>query len=222
MTDSRHPPSPRKQDAALTRDVPFDPGRTCLLLVDTQNCVWNAEVAKRELYFDRQLRELVLPNLQKLIEAFRNAKAEVMYTVMENLTEDGRDRSLDYKLSRFWIAKGSWDAKVLDILRPGHDDIVLPKTSSGVFNSTNIAFLLRNIGIETLVITGFLTDQCVDHTVRDAADRGFYPICVTDGCATYSQDRHDHAIELFKGYCRRMTTAETLAWIRGKKSGNDA
>ncbi|MGH6883868.1 cysteine hydrolase family protein [Hypericibacter sp.] len=206
----------RPDDAALTREGPFDPKRTCLLLVDAQNYVWNPEVAKREPYFDKQLRETALPNLRKLIDGFRAAKAEVMYTVMENLTEDGRDRSLDYKLSKFWIAKGSWEAKVLDPLKPGPDDIVIPKTSSSVMNSTNIEYLLRNIGIDTLLVTGFLTDQCIDHTVRDAADRGFYPVCVTDGCATRSQERHDNAINLFKGYCRRMTTAEVLGWI-GKK-----
>jgi nicotinamidase-related amidase len=136
-----------------------------------------------------------------------------MYTVMENLTEDGRDRSLDYKLSKFWIAKGSWEGKVLDALKPARDDIVIPKTSSSVMNSTNIEYLLRNIGIDTLLVTGFLTDQCIDHTVRDAADRGFYPVCVTDGCATKSQERHDNALNLFKGYCRRMTTAEVLGWM---------
>jgi nicotinamidase-related amidase len=209
--------TPRKEDALLTRENPFDPKRTCLLLVDTQNYVWNPEVAKREPYFDQRLREAVLPNLRKLIDGFRAARAEVMYTVMENLTEDGRDRSLDYKLSKFWIGKGSWEAKVLDMLKPGSDDIVIPKTSSGVFNSTNIEYLLRNIGIDTLVVTGFLTDQCIDHTVRDAADRGFYPVCVTDGCATKSQERHDNAINLFKGYCRRMTTAEVLSWVGGRK-----
>jgi nicotinamidase-related amidase len=206
----------RKEDALLTRENPFDHKRTCLLLVDTQNYVWNPEVAKREPYFDQRLREAVLPNLRKLIDGFRAARAEVMYTVMENLTEDGRDRSLDYKLSKFWIGKGSWEAKVLDMLKPGRDDIVIPKTSSGVFNSTNIEYLLRNVGIDTLVVTGFLTDQCIDHTVRDAADRGFYPVCVTDGCATRSEARHENAINAFKGYCRRMTTAETLAWVGGR------
>jgi nicotinamidase-related amidase len=203
----------RPEDAALTRESPFNPKRTCLLLVDAQNYVWNPEVAKRDPYFDKQLRETVLPNLQRLIAAFRAAHAEVMYTVMENLTEDGRDRSLDYKLSKFWIAKGSWEGRVLDLLKPARDEIVIPKTSSSVMNSTNIDYLLRNIGIETLLVTGFLTDQCIDHTVRDAADRGFYPVCVTDGCATKSQERHDNALNLFKGYCRRMTTAEVLGWM---------
>ena len=153
----------------LSRDPPIEPKRTCLLLIDTQNYVWNVDVARRVPYFDAAVREAVLPNLRRLVEGFRNAGAEVMYTVMENMTQDGRDRSLDYKLSRFFIAKGSWEAQVLEDLRPGEDEIVLPKTSSGVFNSTNIEYLLRNIGIDTLMVTGFLTDQCVDHTVRDAA-----------------------------------------------------
>jgi nicotinamidase-related amidase len=92
---------------------------------------------------------------------------------MENLTRDGRDRSLDYKLSDFFIARGSWEAKVIDALAPGEDEIVLPKTSSSLFNSTNLDYLLRNIDIEDLVVTGFLTDQCIDHTVKDGADRGY-------------------------------------------------
>ena len=205
----------RKEDAALTREIRSIPNAPAFCWSTRRTS--GTQAAEREPYFDRRLREVVLPNLQALIAAFRGARAEVMYTVIENLTVDGRDRSLDYKLSRFFVPKGSWDAKVLEMLAPGDDEIVLPKTSSGLFNSTNVAYLLRNIGIETLVVTGFLTDQCVDHTVRDAADQGFYPICVTDGCATLSKERHEHAIELFKGYCRRMTTAETLAWIGTKR-----
>ncbi len=196
----------RQDDSTLTRDRPFDPKRTCLLLIDTQNFVWNPQVAERHPYFDATLRETVIPNLQKLLHAFRAAGGEVMYTVMENLTEDGRDRSLDYKLSKFFIAKGSWDAKVLDAVAPSGDEIIIPKTSSGVFNSTNIEYILRNIGIDTLVVTGFLTDQCVDHTVRDAADRGFYPVCVSDACATHAPERHTTALSAFKGYCRTVTT----------------
>jgi nicotinamidase-related amidase len=111
------------------------------------------------------------------------------------------------------FGKSSWEAKVLGIVAPADDDIVLAKTSSSVFNSTNIEYLLRNMGVETLVVTGFLTDQCVDHTVRDAADRGFYPICIADACASHSQTRHDNALKAFSGYCRTMTSVEILAEI---------
>ena len=203
----------QENQGLFTRIRPFDAQRTCLLLIDVQNYVWNPDVAKRLPYFDSQVREVVLPNLRRLVDAFRRAGAEVMYIVIENLTKDGRDRSLDYKLSDFFVGKDSWEAKVVDIVAPADDDIVLPKTSSGVFNSTNIEYLLRNMGIETLVVTGFLTDQCVDHTIRDAADRGFYPICIADACASHSQVRHENALKAFSGYCRTMTTVEILAEI---------
>lgn len=206
----------REEQAAFSRIRPFAAKRTCLLLIDTQNYVWNSDVAKRFPYFASCVRNLVLPNLRRLIEAFRSVEGEVMYTVMENLTADGRDRSLDYKISEIFVGKGSFEAKVLDTLEPGEDDIVLPKTSSGVFNSTNIEYLLRNIGIETLVIAGFLTDQCIDHAVRDAADRGFYPICIADACATHTRERHENALMAFGGYCRTVTTAEFLAEVMSK------
>ena len=208
----------RPEDLALTRQRPLDPKRTCLLLIDTQNYVWNADVAARHPYFDETLRRVVMPNLQRLLAAFREAGCEVMYTVMQNLTDDGRDRSLDYKLSNFFIAKGSWEANVLDMVAPTGDEIVIPKTSSGVFNSTNFEYLLRNIGIDTLVVTGFLTDQCCDHTVRDAADRGFYPVCVSDACATHTEARHINALKAFGGYCRTMTTDDIVAELSGSST----
>jgi nicotinamidase-related amidase len=201
------------EQASFTRIRPFDARRTALLLVDVQNHVWNRDVAARLPAFDARVTEVVLPNLRRLVDAFRGAGAEILYTVMENLTKDGRDRSLDYKLSGFFIARGSWEAQVLDAVAPGDDDIVLPKTSSGVFNSTNLDYLLRNIGIETLVVAGFLTDQCVDHAIRDAADRGYYPLCISDACATHTKSRHDNALEAFGGYCRTLTTDEMLAEI---------
>jgi hypothetical protein len=58
-------------------------------------------------------------------------------------------------------------------LTPVGDEIMLPKTSSGVFNSTNVDYLLKNLGIRYLIVVGILTDQCVDMAVRDAADRGY-------------------------------------------------
>ena len=98
---------------------------------------------------------------------------EVMYTVIEALTRDGRDLSLDYKISGLFVPRGSWDAKVLDAIAPGEDEIVLPKTSSSVFISTNIDYVLRNLGVRSLMIAGVLTDQCIDSAVRDACDLGY-------------------------------------------------
>jgi ureidoacrylate peracid hydrolase len=133
-----------------------------------------------------------------------------MYTVIESLTRDGRDRSLDYKITGFHVPKGSWDAKVLDAIAPADDEIVLAKTSSSVFISTNIDYVLRNLGVRQLALAGLLTDQCVESAVRDACDLGYLVTLVTDACATQSQERHDNTLRAIKGYCRQRTTEELL------------
>jgi nicotinamidase-related amidase len=200
--------------SSLTRDRPIVKGRAALLIIDVQNGSWtSAEAIKRPEH--RAAGPRAIPNIRRLLDAFRGAELEVIYTVMENLTADGRDRSLDYKLSGIDIAKGSWEAKVIDELAPARDEIVLPKTSSSVFNSTNLDYLLRNIGIEDVFVVGFLTDQCVDHAVKDGADRGYYMTCVHDACAAETEVLHEAAISCFKGYCRLLSTAETLALVPG-------
>jgi nicotinamidase-related amidase len=202
-----------KEDT-FVRNRPIEPRRAALIVVDVQNWAFADEARVANAYFQSCLTDLVLPNLQRLIGAARDAGVEVMYTVMENLTRDGRDRSLDYKISGIFIAKGSWEAKVIDAVAPADDDIVLTKTSSSLFNSTNFDYLLRNLGIEHLIVTGLLTDQCVDHTIRDAADRSYRAICVSDACATFTPARHENALSAFAGYCRTMTTDDLIAELR--------
>jgi ureidoacrylate peracid hydrolase len=211
---------------ALSREVPLVPAHAALLFIDVQNFgadrrggefegVSEAEVDRRFGYYFEQLERVAVPNMQRLQTAFRAAGIEVMYTVIESLTHDGRDRSLDYKITGFHVPKGSWDASVLDAIAPAGDEIVLPKTSSSVFISTNIDYVLRNLGVRQLVIAGVLTDQCVESAVRDACDLGYLVTLVTDACATHSQERHDGTLRAIKGYCRQRTTEELLAELRG-------
>jgi len=100
--------------------------------------------------------------------------------VIESLTADGRDRSLDYKITGFKVPKGSCDARVVDALAPAGDEIIFPKTCSSVFISTNIDYVLRNLGTRYLIIAGCLTDQCFDSTVRGACDLGYLVTVPTD------------------------------------------
>jgi nicotinamidase-related amidase len=201
---------PRPQDTYPSRSLPLVAARTGLLVIDVQNWVMDEPNRQPRPEFYEDARAIAIPNIARLLAAARGHGVEVIYTVMENLTEDGRDRSLDYKLSNFFIPRGSRDAQVIDAVAPARDELVIPKTSSSLFNSTNFEYLARNIGLDTIVVTGFLTDQCVDHTIRDGADRGFHMICVSDACATDTRERHRAAIAAFKGYCRTETTDSLL------------
>jgi ureidoacrylate peracid hydrolase len=102
---------------------------------------------------------------------------------------------------------------MVDELAPTDDEIVFPKTSSSVFISTNIDYVLRNLGTKYLIIAGCLTDQCVDSAVRDACDLGYLVTVPTDACATLSPERHDWSLRNNRGYCRQITTDELLQEI---------
>jgi nicotinamidase-related amidase len=204
----------------FVRNQPIEAPHSALIVIDVQNWVFTEQARLGSAYFQRRLHDLMLPNLQRLIAIARESDVDVIYTVIENLTRDGRDRSLDYKISGIFVAKGSWEAKVVDAIAPAEDDIVLAKTSSSLFNSTNCDYLLRNLAIEHLIITGLLTDQCVDHTIRDAADRGYRAICVSDACATLTEERHENALSQFAGYCRTLSTDDVIGELQRAPHGS--
>jgi ureidoacrylate peracid hydrolase len=141
----------------------------------------------------------------------RQGRHRGIYTTIESLTKDGRDRSLDHKISRLHFPKGSHEAKIISAVGPVGDEIHIPKTSSGIFNSTNIEYVLRNLGIEYLVIYGIMTDQCVECAIRDAADRGFLVTQIEDACTAEDPKRHATSLEAMRGhYCRTRTTAQMI------------
>jgi len=208
----------------LSREIEIDPAHAALLFIDVQNysarpdggeykTMQPGERDARYGFFFETMRRTAIPNMQRLQAACRRGGIEVLYTVIESLTRDGRDRSLDYKISGLDVPRGSWDGKVIDEIAPAEDEIVLPKTSSSVFISTNIDYVLRNLGVRSLIVAGVLTDQCIDSAVRDACDLGYLVTTVTDACATLTQERHDWSLSNNRGYCRQRTTDTVVAEI---------
>ena len=173
----------------------------------------DAEIDQRYGDFFAVMRDSAIPNMQRLQAAYRGAGIEVQYTVIESLTRDGRDRSLDYKISGIHVPRGAWDARVIDEIAPAADEIVLPKTSSSVFISTNIDYVLRNFGVRSLIMAGILTDQCIDSAVRDACDLGYLVSVATDACVTHSAERHEWSLRNNRGYCRQRSTAQLVEEI---------
>ena len=205
----------------LTRNLSLISNQSALLFIDVQNFSTHRDGAEFDGLDDEQFAQkygwlfeqlkIAIPNMQRLQATCRKVGVEVIYTTIESLTLDGRDRSLDYKITGFNVPKGSWDGRVIDKIAPIGDEIVFPKSSSSVFVSTHIDYVLRNLGVKQLVLCGLLTDQCVESAIRDACDLGYLVTQVTDACATETQARHDNSIETVKGYCRQVTTNELIS-----------
>ena len=201
-----------ESNAGLTRDVQ---NYCCARLGSAVKDLREGEFEAGYGEYFRRLESQAIPNMQSLIASCRAVGVEVIYTVIEALTRDGRDRGLDYKITGFLVPRGSSDGRVIDAIAPGEDEMVLKKSASSVFNATNIEYVLRNLGVERLAICGVYTEQCVESAVRDACDKGFLVTLVPDACATTSQSAHDNSLRAIKGYCRQIDTAALVAELNG-------
>lgn len=208
--------------------------KTALLIIDVQTYCCSCDNKDASDYYATHALPQMVSKIQQLVSSFRryrddenynnsgvgsNAGCEVIFTMIQSLTTDGRDVSLDYKLSGPYFASlpkvnTPFRELFLPELQPsttgGKGDIVIPKTSCSVFVSTNLDYVLRNLHVEQLVVCGQLTEQCVESAVRDAADLGYFVTLVEDACATHSRERHERGLLGVQGFCRILSTSRVL------------
>jgi nicotinamidase-related amidase len=171
--------------------------------------------AEAQDYYFAMLERVVLPNVARLQEAFRQRGLEVIHTRIQSLTRDGRDRGLQHRRLGLHAAPGSKEAEILPEVAPKGDEIVMNKTASGVFSSTNLDFVLRNMNIEALVVVGVYTDECVASTARHASDLGYDTMLIEDACASVTEERTRFSLETMRNrYVRVMTTDALLEQLK--------
>jgi nicotinamidase-related amidase len=179
-------------------------------------------------YYNEELVNRVIPNVHKLQTACRANRVEVLHTRIQSMTLDGRDRSLFHKQlgihvlpgTLFWVNLGffaCWSspigsplAQFPKLVAPKRDEIVLNKTSSGVFNSTNISYILNNLGIIKLYVCGGFTNECVLSAVRNAYESNIEVTLVHDACLSTSEEDHLAAIRTLRRYSRVADTETAL------------
>ena len=167
----------------------------------------------QDYYFDR-LANLVFPNVSQLQEAFRTNRLEIIHTRIQSMTQDGRDRGPGHKRLGLHAAPGSKEAEFIPEVAPKGDEIIVNKTASGVFNSTNLEYILRNMSITGLYVVGVYSNECVSTAIRDACDLGFHVTLISDAVATVTPELENATITTMKDrYARVMTTEEAIAEI---------
>ena len=213
---------PLKQILSPLKMAQLHNNNSAILIVDMQYLDAHPEygliqIAKQHgidtKYYEDRLK-VAIKNIQLLLKACRENGLEVIYCTIESMTKDGRDRSKEHKKANLHASPNSKEGEVIEELRPMHDEMVFKKTCSGVFNGSNIDQKLRNLKIDNLIITGVLTNQCVDTAVRDAADRGYDVVLVTDACAAFHESLHQASLEILEGiYCCVESTKKVVDHI---------
>ena len=206
---------------------------TALLIIDMQEYFLNPQSAFSRLferraaglgaYFQERSKSMVEPNLKRLLEYFRANDLRTIFTTVASERRDGSDWAPAFKRMNA-EANGQigepalppksdpW-ARIIDALEPTADEVVINKTTYGAFASTGLDATLRNLGIETLVLGGVVTNRCVETTMRDATDRGYRVILLDDGSATFSQEMQDAttlSLQGAYGFVRQTDAVLTL------------
>jgi nicotinamidase-related amidase len=198
--------------------IALDATRSALIVVDVQRFFASPDSSLAQVfgrvapgmmdgYFER-VRSAVLPNIQRLQQCFRSQKRPVIFCSFGSFMEDGQD--LPTWLKDFdqlclgvlghrgnpQVNDSSW--RVEETVAPQPGELVINKNTSGPLNSTKLDQILKNAGINSLVVCGLTTAVCVTQTAREAADRGFRVLIAEEACTEMSVEMHDAALLAFR------------------------
>lgn len=201
------------------RDFTLEPESTALVIIDMQYA--NASRSEGEGKLAKQRGEeasadyrfstvenIVIPNIIKLLAFFRENKLRIIYVTLGSEMPDYSD-TMPYERetrSSRGNTKGNREHEILDEIKPLPGECVVNKLTSGAFNSSNIDFILRAMGIKYMLFTGASTSACVEGTFRDAVDLGYCCLAVEDACGDWTVERHNDGIARFRKMGRVETT----------------
>ena len=220
---------------AFAPKLPISRERAALGVIDmqhycndpTSDLAHSVKKVQPQLHAEYEKRlKTTIENNRRLLAAFRESDYRVIFTRHGMQIQDGRDLVLRRRgreeaalsatdeQSGHLPLKGTHGHEILPELQPRPGELILDENTSSAFHSSPIDLYLRNMGVDTLVLTGVASDQCVFATALDAADRGFHVIIVWDACNNLDPGSAEAVHILFGrvwGYV--MDTDSVLHWL---------
>ncbi len=200
----------------------MNPQKTALLLIEFQNDFTSRGGALHEAVKDVMESTQMLGNAAATVEGARARgvtilHAPIMFAKGYHEISPNPYGILKGVVTSNAFIKGEWGAEICDALKPQAEDIVVEgKRGLDAFASTNLDFILRSRGLENLVICGFLTNCCVESTMRTGYERGYQVVTLKDCTAATSKAEHDAAQKFtYPMFSRPLNHAEFLEELRG-------
>ena len=172
-----------------------DPAHSCLVVWDVQNGLVDRIFNK----------EKFTGNLNALIHGLRG-KMPVVYTLITPAPKGFQSSWSLYFMMRFFkvkdidkipafMAPGSREREIPEEVKPQEGDVVLNKPTASIFIGTDFENMMRSRGITTLIFTGIATEFGIESSARDASNRGFYPVVVSDCVSSMDKEAHERSLK---------------------------
>jgi nicotinamidase-related amidase len=180
--------------------VPLDPKRTAVVLIEYQNDFTSEGGVLHGAVKGVMEQTGMLENTQRLVEAARAAGATIVHAPITFAPGYGELSQHPYGILKGVVdstafVKGEWGAEIVDLLAPREGDVIVEgKRGLDTFATTNLDFILRARAIDTIVLGGFLTNCCVESTMRTGYEKGYHVITLSDCVAATSPEEHENAI----------------------------
>ena len=181
-----------------------------LLVIDVQNGFVSKGGSYDLLGMETSNYREVIPKIRDLINLCKNFSIPVFYTqaVRESsgidlLTRSHRilPKSREERIKKKPICvRETWDAEIVDEIKPAEGDHVVIKRRDSAFHDTEIGVWLRSLNIDTLIFCGIDTSICVETSLRDAFNIGYDVVLISDATASNNKKHYESTLENVKGY----------------------
>jgi ureidoacrylate peracid hydrolase len=202
--------------------VPIDPERTAVVLIEYQNDFTSDGGALHGAVQEVMDRTGMLENTRALVDAARTAGATIVHAPITFVPGYGELAPAPYGILKGVVdsaafVKGEWGAEIVDALAPQPGDVVVEgKRGLDTFATTNLDFILRARGITTIALGGFLTNCCVESTMRSGYEKGYRVITLSDCVAATSPEEHENAIKFdYPMFSEVRTSKDLVDDLRG-------
>jgi len=198
----------------------IDPSTTAVVLIEYQNDFTSEGGALHPAVSEVMDKTDMLTNTKRVVEKARAAGATVMYAPITFAEGYNELSAHPYGILKGVVdgnafVKDTWGAAIVDDLTPEAGDILIEgKRGLDTFASTNLDFILRSKGITTIVLGGFLTNCCVESTMRSGYENGYKVITLSDCVAATSVEEHDNALRYdYPMFSQPMASTEFIEAI---------
>ena len=202
--------------------MPVDPKRTAVVLIEYQNDFTSEGGALHGAVQDVMEKTGMLDNTRALVKAARAAGATIVHAPITFAKGYGELSAHPYGILKGVVdstafVKGEWGSEIVDVLAPQEGDVVVEgKRGLDTFATTNLDFILRARGITTIALGGFLTNCCVESTMRTGYEKGYDVITLSDCVAATSTQEHENAIQFdYPMFSEVMTSGAFAEALQG-------